>query len=85
MMKLLLAAVIAFTMVPLAHATTLPVPAGGKTPVVRVAEGCGNGFWRDPAGYCHPFTSPYGTNRGTTAGCPPGYYIGPYNRCYPMR
>ena len=86
MTKLLLAAVIALMMTPLAHATTpLPMPGGAGSAVVRVAEGCGNGFWRDPAGYCHPFQTPYGTNRGTTVGCPPGFYIGPYNRCYPMR
>ena len=22
--------------------------------IVGVAEGCGPGFWRGPAGYCHP-------------------------------
>jgi hypothetical protein len=85
MTKLLLAAIIALMMVPLAHATTLPVHGSGASAVVRVAEGCGNGWWRDPSGACHPFSTPYGTNRGTTIGCPPGWYIGPYNRCYPVR
>ena len=85
MTKLLLAGVIALMMAPLAHATTLPILGGGESAIVRVAEGCSNGWWRDTAGYCHPFNTPYGTNRGTTVGCPPGWFIGPYNRCYPMR
>ena len=85
MTKLLLAAVMALMMAPLTHAMPLPMLGSGGSAVVRVAEGCGNGWWRDAYGNCHPFNTPYGTNRGTTAGCPPGWYIGPYNRCYPMR
>jgi len=35
------------------HAMTLPAPAHEQSAVVRVAEGCGNGWWRDPDGRCH--------------------------------
>ena len=40
--------------------------------IVRVAEGCGPGFWRGPGGRCHPFAA------GRL--CPPGYHIGPHGR-----
>ncbi len=44
--------------------------------VITVAEGCGPGWWRGPAGRCHPFA------RGRL--CPPGYHIGPQGRrCWP--
>jgi hypothetical protein len=44
--------------------------------VVKVAEGCGPGFWRGPGGRCHPMAM----NRA----CPPGYHLGPEGkRCWP--
>lgn len=44
--------------------------------IVKVAEGCGPGFWRGPGGRCHPFA----VNRA----CPPGYHLGPERkRCWP--
>ena len=44
--------------------------------IIRVAEGCGVGFWRGPGGKCHPF--PHGR------ACPAGYHLGPKGeRCWP--
>ena len=44
--------------------------------VIKVAEGCGPGFWRGPEGRCHPFA----VNRA----CPPGYHLGREGRrCWP--
>jgi hypothetical protein len=44
--------------------------------VVKVAEGCGAGWWRGPQGHCHPMA--------VGRLCPPGYHIGPEGRkCWP--
>ena len=44
--------------------------------IVKVAEGCGAGFWRGPGGRCHPFA--------VHRACPPGYHVGPEGkRCWP--
>ncbi len=44
--------------------------------VVKIAEGCGAGFWRGPEGRCHPVA----VNRA----CPAGYHLGPDGkRCWP--
>jgi hypothetical protein len=44
--------------------------------IVRVAEGCGPGWWRGPEGRCHPMA------RGRV--CPRGYHLGPEGgRCWP--
>jgi hypothetical protein len=44
--------------------------------VIRVAEGCGPGWWRGPEGRCHPMA------RGRA--CPRGYHLGPEGgRCWP--
>jgi hypothetical protein len=72
-------------------------PDGGL--IARVAEGCGPGFWRGPAGYCHPFAvaracpvgyhlGPEGQrcwpNGGFGPACPPGFHLGPFGRrCWP--
>ncbi len=53
-----------------------PIGASGGGLIVKVAEGCGAGFWRGPGGRCHPFA----VNRA----CPPGYHLGPEGkRCWP--
>ncbi len=47
-----------------------PVPLGNYDAlVIKVSEGCGPGYWRGPAGRCHPFAV-------GRAG-PPGYPLGP--------
>lgn len=58
-------------------AAIVPVPvAPGSDLTIKVAEGCGPGFWRGPGGRCHPMA------RGRF--CPPGYHIGPHGRrCWP--
>jgi hypothetical protein len=44
--------------------------------IIRVAEGCGPGWWRGPGGRCHPMA------RGRV--CPRGYHLGPEGeRCWP--
>ena len=44
--------------------------------IVKVAEGCGAGFWRGPGGHCHPMA--------VGRACPPGYHLGPEGkRCWP--
>jgi hypothetical protein len=60
-----------------ANAGVTPAPVGNAaSPIVKVAEGCGPGFWRGPGGRCHPFA----VNRA----CPPGYHLGPEGkRCWP--
>lgn len=44
--------------------------------IVKVAEGCGRGWWRSLDGRCHPMA------RGAV--CPRGYHLGPDRaRCWP--
>ena len=54
-----------------------PVPLGNSDGlVVKVAEECGQGYWRGPAGRCHPFA--------VGRACPPGYHLGPEGKkCWP--
>jgi len=56
----------------------MPVPVGPSSDLtIKVAEGCGAGWWRGPGGRCHPMAGP---NRF----CPPGYHIGREgHRCWP--
>jgi hypothetical protein len=58
-------------------AATTPAPVGVSSGlIVKVAEGCGRGFWRGPHGACHPMA----VNRA----CPPGFHLGPEgHRCWP--
>jgi hypothetical protein len=63
--------------------------------VVKVAEGCGPGWWRSPDGRCHPLPAghedwacPPGYHLGQFGGscwlnCPPGYHVGRFGgRCW---
>jgi hypothetical protein len=72
-----LSAALVFGLVTTASATLKPaLIANVDGAVVKVAEGCGPGFWRGPGGRCHPFAE----NRL----CPRGYHIGPHGRrCWP--
>jgi hypothetical protein len=58
-------------------ATIIPVPISNvESGVIRVAEGCGEGFWRGPHGHCHPFA------KGRE--CPRGYHLGAEGKkCWP--
>jgi hypothetical protein len=60
-----------------ADAMVMPAPiATVDSAVVKVAEGCGPGFWRGPHGRCHPFAA--------GRACPVGYHLGPWGRrCWP--
>ncbi len=72
-----LSAVLAAGFATAASAGVTPA-AIGKTDasIIRVAEGCGPGWWRGPGGRCHPMAM----NRA----CPPGYHLGPHGRrCWP--
>ena len=74
---MLLGAALAVGMSSLASAAMLPVTVGsGDVGIVKVAEGCGPGFWRGPAGVCHPMA--------VARACPRGYHLGPEGRrCWP--
>jgi hypothetical protein len=58
-------------------AAMTPAPLGTTdSAVIKVAEGCGPGFWRGPGGRCHPFA--------VSRACPRGYHLGPEGRrCWP--
>jgi hypothetical protein len=77
MVKTLLVSVaLGFGLVTAASAAMIAPIGNGEGVVIKVAEGCGAGFWRGPGGRCHPFAA----NRL----CPPGYHIGPQGRrCWP--
>jgi len=72
-----LAAMLAFGLAATSSAAAIPVQVGPNADLtIKVAEGCGPGFWRGPGGRCHPFA----VNRA----CPPGYHLGPERRrCWP--
>lgn len=49
--------------------------APSQPEVIQVAQGCGPGMHRGPAGYCRPLYT-----------CPPGWHTGPYGKqCFPNR
>src|SRR5580658_800105 len=57
-------------------AVTPAVVGNANSLVIKAAEGCGPGFWRGPAGKCHPMFD--------GRACPPGYHIGPERKkCWP--
>ncbi|MGO8797801.1 MAG: GCG_CRPN prefix-to-repeats domain-containing protein [Roseiarcus sp.] len=67
---------LAFGLATAADAAISPAPVGGGAAIVKIAEGCGAGFWRGPGGHCHPYA------RGRA--CPGGYHLGPdARRCWP--
>jgi len=72
-----LGAALAFSLATAAGAAILPVPVNPSADLtIRIAEGCGPGFWRGPGGRCHPLA------QGRL--CPPGFHIGPEGRrCWP--
>jgi hypothetical protein len=77
----------------------LAVGVAGFAGTANAAEGCGPGWWRGPAGFCHPFATnracPVGwhlgpegrrcwPNQGYEHACPPGFHLGPEGqRCWP--
>jgi len=72
-----LSAALALGVATAASAGVIPAPVGiAANPIVKVAEGCGPGFWRGPAGRCHPMAM--------GRACPPGYHLGPEGKkCWP--
>lgn len=75
--SIVLSAALAFGLANTANAGITPAPVGNAdSAIVKIAEGCGPGFWRGPAGHCHPMA----VNRA----CPVGYHLGPEGkRCWP--
>lgn len=75
--SIVLSAGLAFSLATAASAGITPTRVGNADGlIVKVAEGCGPGFWRGPGGRCHPFA----VNRA----CPRGYHLGPQGkRCWP--
>jgi hypothetical protein len=74
---IIVSASLAFGFVGAANAGMMPAPVGvGASAIVKVAEGCGPGFWRGPHGHCHPMAM--------GRECPRGYHLGPEgHRCWP--
>jgi hypothetical protein len=74
---ILLSVALVFSLATAADATVMPAPiAADNTAIVKVAEGCGPGWWRGPGGRCHPFA--------VGRACPWGYHLGPWGRrCWP--
>ncbi len=97
--RLMLGVALVFGPAASAEAAMTVVQPPAERGIVRVAEGCGPGFWRGPAGVCHPFAvaracpvgyhlGPEGQrcwpNGGGWGACPPGMHLGPYGRkCWP--
>ena len=77
MRTIALTAALAFGLATASQAAMMPMPVehdSGLT--IKVAEGCGPGFWRGPMGACHPFA--------VHRACPPGYHLGREGRrCWP--
>ena len=73
----LIGAALAMGVTTAASAAVMPAPVGvPNASVVKVAEGCGAGFWRGPGGKCHPMYN--------GRACPPGYHLGPeHKKCWP--
>ena len=58
------------------YAMSVPAPATTAGTVIKIAEGCGPGFWRGPGGHCPPFA--------VGRACPVGYHLGPEgHKCWP--
>jgi hypothetical protein len=74
---IIVSASLAFGFVGVANAGMMPAPVGAAgSAIVKVAEGCGPGFWRGPGGHCHPMFD--------GRACPRGYHLGPEGkRCWP--
>jgi hypothetical protein len=76
--SILLSATLTFAVATAASAagfTPIPLDTGNNL-VVKVAEGCGPGYWRGPHGHCRPFA--------VHRACPPGYHLGPEGKkCWP--
>ena len=96
--RLMLGVALVFGLAASAEAAMTVVQPPAERGIVRVAEGCGPGFWRGPAGVCHPFAvaraCPVGYHLGPEGGrcwpnggggvCPPGFHLGPFGkRCWP--
>jgi opacity protein-like surface antigen len=74
--KSILAALLALGMAASAQAAMVAPPVQKGAAVTLVAEGCGPGWWRGPAGHCHPMA--------VGRVCPRGYHLGPEgHRCWP--
>jgi hypothetical protein len=74
--SIVLSVALAFGLATAASAAVTPTPIKTGSLVVKVAEGCGPGWWRGPNGRCHPMA------RGRA--CPVGYHLGPEGkRCWP--
>jgi hypothetical protein len=74
--KSILGALLALGVTASAQAAMIAPPIDKGPALTLVAEGCGPGWWRGPAGHCHPMAM------GRV--CPRGYHLGPEgHRCWP--
>jgi hypothetical protein len=75
--SIVLSAALAFGLTTAAYAGMAGSAVGNTSSlVIKVAEGCGPGFWRGPEGRCHPMA--------VRRACPRGYHLGPEGKkCWP--
>ena len=79
-LKIIFGAILAIGLAVSANAAVSVAPAGSDLGIIRVAEGCGPGFWRGPNGVCH-HGGAYGA--GYVRPCPPGMHLGAEgHRCW---
>ena len=79
-LKIIFGAILAIGLAASANAAVSVAPVGGDLGIIRVAEGCGPGFWRGPNGVCH-HGGAYGA--GYVRPCPPGMHLGAEgHRCW---
>lgn len=85
--SLLMSAVLALAVTSNANAAMVAAPLGADdSAIVRVAQGCGPGYYRGPAGYCRHMRGPYMAPAYRPYMCPPGMHRGRYDRrCLPNR
>ncbi len=78
----LIAAAAIASLVGVASANAMAIPAGAPTDgnITLVSGGCGYYGHRTPNGFCVP------NGRPVYRACPPGFHLGPYRReCWPNR
>jgi hypothetical protein len=75
--SIILSGALALGLATAANAGIMPAPISGSDAVViKVAEGCGPGWWRAENGRCYPMAR--------ARACPRGYHLGPEGgRCWP--
>ncbi len=82
-MKAILGMVMAAALItPTQASMTFAPSAPSGSPIIQVRDGCGEGFHRNPEGYCRP--NYWERGRYERLECPRGYHLGAEGRrCWP--